>query len=59
MNFLFWEYILNISDYVSANIQASCIKDKRTVKAIIKFSIIKLIILLFFINENNKVKPIK
>lgn len=42
MNFPFGEYVCNISDYVSANVQAQFIKDKEIMK-IIKFSIIKLV----------------
>lgn len=32
MNFLLWQYVLNMSDYMSVNIQAKCINDKEIVK---------------------------
>lgn len=46
LKFLFWKYILNISENV--DIQAKCIKDEETAKILIK-----LIIPIFFSNENN------
>lgn len=45
MNFLFWQYVLNVSDYMSANIQARQGNGKETGKVIIK------LVILFFFNK--------
>lgn len=57
MNFLFREYVLNMSiTCLQILIKLTRkINDKETVKVVIKFSAIKLIILLFFNNGNIKV----